>query len=177
MKKDLSLKTKLTIAAAVCLLLPVAMWMVLFFSNRSVEGRLGKSERDLARVSSLRALISLTEKITSPVLNAADYGSEIDDRAAEYQAASASATAGMTRLEELFTPEEAVVSGYADVRDRLVGVAKDAGRMLQILKDPKGRKAQGLDAEFDGLHSSLSGKASGLRSRARPRTSSIHFTG
>jgi methyl-accepting chemotaxis protein len=148
------------VGASVCVLLPVLMWLVLFLSNSSVEARLARSQRELARVSSLRAMISITEKLTTPVLNAADYGSDVADREAEYKAASANADAGTARLAELFTDDEAVTSGYAPVRDQLLETRKNAGRILQILKDPKGRKEQGLDAEFDELRSSLSGKSS-----------------
>ena len=108
-RRDLSLKSRVAIAAAVCLLLPISMWIVLFLSNRSVEERLTKSQRDLARVSGLRGLISLTEKVTTPVLNAADYGSDIEDREAEYKDAAAGASAGLAKLEGLFTSQEATV--------------------------------------------------------------------
>ena len=158
MRKDLSLRTKLAIAAGVCLVLPIAMWLVLFLSNRSVEARIAKSQRDLARVSSLRALISLTEKITTPALNAADYGSDLDRRESEYKEASAGATAALSRMEDLFTAEEAVASGYSEVRARLMATSKDAGRILEILKDPKARKDHG--GEFDELRSALPTKSS-----------------
>jgi methyl-accepting chemotaxis protein len=160
MRKDLSLKGKMAAGAAACMLLAIAMWVVLYLSNGLVEERLGKSRRDLARVSSLRALISVTERITTPVLKAADYGSEIAEREAEFNTASANAVAGISTLETLFTPEEATAAGYADVRDRLLATKKDAGRILEILKNPNSRKNQGVDAEFDELRSSLSGKSS-----------------
>jgi len=158
-KKDLSLRRKITIATAISLALPIGMWIVLFFSNRSVESRLLKSQRDLGRVSSLRSLISLTEKMTTPVLSAADYGSEIDAREGEFKAAAASAQEAENRLETLFTPEEAK-EGYADVRDQLISTQKDASRIMEILKNPDARKTQSVDAEFDELRSSLSGKSS-----------------
>ncbi len=156
-RRDLSLKSRVAIAAAVCLLLPISMWIVLFLSNRSVEERLTKSQRDLSRVSGLRGLISLTEKVTTPVLNAADYGSDIEDREAEYKDAAAGAGAGLARLDGLFTPEEATESGFADVRARLLGTVQDAGRILEILKDPALKKTH--EAEFDELRSTLSGKS------------------
>ena len=156
-RRDLSLKSRVAIAAAVCLLLPISMWIVLFLSNRSVEERLTKSQRDLARVSGLRGLISLTEKVTTPVLNAADYGSDIEDRESEYKDAAAGAGAGIGQLEGLFTPEEAAASGFADLRTRLLGTVRDAARILEILKDPALKKSH--EAEFDELRSSLSGKS------------------
>jgi methyl-accepting chemotaxis protein len=160
MRKDLSLKGKLIAGASTCLALAVAMWVVLYLSNGRVETQLEASMRDLDRVSGLRSLITLTEKITGPVLNAADYGSDVTEKEGEFSAASASAAAAIEKLETLFTPEEAKSSGYADVRDRLLGTKKDAARILEILKDPKARKNQTVDAEFDELRSSLSGKAS-----------------
>ncbi len=156
-RRDLSLKSRVAIAAAVCLLLPISMWIVLFLSNRSVEERLTKSQRDLSRVSGLRGLISLTEKVTTPVLNAADYGSDIEDRETEYKDAAAGAGAGLARLDGLFTPEEATESGFADVKARLLGTVQDAARILEILKDPALKKSR--EAEFDELRSSLSGKS------------------
>ncbi len=160
MRRDLSLKGKLIAGASACLLLAVAMWVVLYLSNGRVESRLETSMRDLNRVSGLRSLISLTERMTGPVLNAADYGSDLAEKEGELNAASASATNAMATLEPLFTPEEATTSGYADVRDRLLEIRKDAARILEILKDPQARKDQTVDAEFDELRSSLSGKSS-----------------
>ncbi|HQZ18395.1 MAG TPA: HAMP domain-containing protein, partial [Vicinamibacteria bacterium] len=160
MRRDLSLKEKLIAGASACLLLAVAMWVVLFLSNGRVETRLQESIRDLDRVSGTRALISLTERLTGPVLNAADYGSDLAEKEGEFNTASAGAAAAMATLETLFTPEEAASSGYADVRDRLLDTRKDAARILEILKDPQARKNQTVDAEFDELRSSLSGKSS-----------------
>jgi methyl-accepting chemotaxis protein len=160
MRTDLSLKGKLITGASACMLLAVAMWVVLYLSNGRVQDRLETSQRDLSRVSSLRALISLTERITTPVLNAADYGSDVAERESEFRAAAAGAAAVMVTLEGLFNPEEATSSGYASVRDRLLATKKDAGRILEILKDPGARKDKGVDAEFDELRSSLSGKSS-----------------
>ncbi|MBX7187154.1 MAG: HAMP domain-containing protein [Vicinamibacteria bacterium] len=160
MRTDLSLKGRLMAGAAACLVLAAAMWAVLFISNGRVESRLETSMRDLDRVSGLRSLISLTEKITGPVLNAADYGSDVTEKEGEFNAASASALTAMTALDGLFTPEEAKTLGYSDVRDRLLSTRKDAARILEILKDPKARKNQTVDAEFDELRSSLSGQAS-----------------
>ena len=160
MRRDLSLKGKLIAGASACLVLAMAMWVVLFLSNGRVETRLETSKRDLDRVSGLRALISLTEKLTGPVLNAADYGSDVTEKEGEFNAASASALTAMATLEELFTPEEAKSLGYAEMRDRLLDTRKDAARILEILKDPKARKNHTVDAEFDELRSSLSGKSS-----------------
>ena len=160
MRKRLSLKAKLIGGAVACLAMAVAMWAVLLLSSRAVESRLDTSQRDLARVSGLRSLISLTERVTSPVLNAADYGSDLAEREAEFKAASVAARAAAAKLDGLFVPEEAQVAGYADVRGLLFLVIKDAGRMLDILKDPNARKARSVDAEFDELRSGLSGKAS-----------------
>ncbi len=157
-KRDLSLKSRLVIAASVCLLLPILMWVVLFLSNRSVEARLAKSQRDLLRVSSLRGLISLTEKVTTPVLNAADYGSDIEERDAEFKNASAGAKAGLARLDELFTAQEATDAGFAEVRGSLLATIRDASRVMEMVKDPAGKK--GHEAEFDELRSTLSGKSS-----------------
>jgi len=160
MRRDLSLKGKLIAGASACLVLAFAMWVVLYLSNGRVEGRLESSMRDLDRVSGLRSLITLTEKITGPVLNAADYGSDVTEKEGEFNAAATSAAAALSKLEALYTPEEAKSSGYADVRDRLLDTRKDAARILEILKDPKARKNQSVDAEFDELRSSLSGKSS-----------------
>ncbi|MEO5763466.1 MAG: methyl-accepting chemotaxis protein [Vicinamibacteria bacterium] len=160
MKKDLSLRTKLIVAAAIFLALPIAVWVVLFLSNQAVENRLSASRRDLARVSSLRALISLTEKISAPALNAADYGSDLDERAAEFKTASANAMAALVPLEELFTTEEAQASGYSDVRARLESTIKDAARIMEILKTPEARKKHEVDVEFEELRTTLSGKSS-----------------
>ena len=160
MRKRLSLKAKLIGGAVACLVLAVAMWLVLFLSNQTVESRLETSLRDLARVSSLRALISMTERVTSPVLNAADYGSDVEEKEGEFKAASTEARAAAATLDGLFTPEESQASGYTDVRNRLFETMKDAGRILEILKDPKARKTQSVDAEFDELRSGLSAKSS-----------------
>ena len=157
-KRDFSLKSRLAIAAALCLLLPISMWIVLFLSNGSVEERLTKSHRDLTRVSALRGLISLTEKVTTPVLNAADYGSDIENREAEYKDAAAGASAGLARLEELFTPIEATQTGFADVRAELLGTVRDAARLLEIVTDRETKKSH--EAEFDELRATLSGKSS-----------------
>ncbi len=160
MRRDLSLKGKLIAGASACLVLAFAMWVVLYLSNGRVEGRLESSMRDLDRVSGLRSLITLTERITGPVLNAADYGSDVTEKEGEFNAAATSAATALSKLEALYTPEEAKSSGYADVRDRLLDTRKDAARILEILKDPKARKNQSVDAEFDELRSSLSGKSS-----------------
>jgi len=160
MRRDLSLKGKLITGASACLLLAVAMWVVLYLSNGRVESRLETSIRDLDRVSGMRALISLTERMTGPVLNAADYGSDLTEKEGEFKAASTGAATAMATLDALFTPEEARSSGYADMRDRLLDTRKDAARILEILKDPQARKDQAVDAEFDELRASLSGKSS-----------------
>ncbi len=160
MRRDLSLKGKLIAGASACLVLAFAMWVVLYLSNGRVEGHLESSMRDLDRVSGLRSLISLTEKITGPVLNAADYGSDVTEKEGEFNAAATSAATALSNLGALYTPEEAKSSGYADVRDRLLDTRKDAARILEILKDPKARKNQSVDAEFDEVRSSLSGKSS-----------------
>ncbi|MEO8361023.1 MAG: hypothetical protein ABI672_13415, partial [Vicinamibacteria bacterium] len=162
MRKDLSLRTKLIVAATIFLALPIAVWLVLFASNRSVEARLAASQRDLARVSSLRALISLTEKISAPVLNAANDGSDLNQRDAELKTASANAVAALVPLEDLFTAEEAQASGYADVRARLESTIKDAARIMEILTTPEARKKHEVDAEFEELRTSLPGKSSGV---------------
>jgi methyl-accepting chemotaxis protein len=155
-----SLKGRLISGASACLLLAVAMWVVLFLSNGRVESRLAESTRDLTRVSALHSLITLTERLTTPVLKAADRGGDGSDLESEFSAASASASAAMTALDQLFTPEEATSLGYADVRERLLAVRQDATRVLTILKDPGARKKQGGQAEFDELRSSLSGRSS-----------------
>ncbi len=87
---------------------------------------------------------------------------EPDDAGAPSSATrtTTSAATALSNLEALYTPEEAKSSGYADVRDRLLDTRKDAARILEILKDPKARKNQSVDAEFDELRSSLSGKSS-----------------
>src|SRR5689334_9458166 len=145
MQKDLSLKGKLAAGAAACLLLAVAMWAVLYVSNGRVETRLESGMPDPTRVSGRRSRISLTEKITGPVLNAADYGSDVTEKEGEFNAASASATKAIASLEELFTAEEATSTGYEAVRDSLLGVKKDAARILAILKDPKARKTKEVE--------------------------------
>ncbi len=160
MRRDLSLKGKLIAGASACLLLAVAMWVVLYLSNGRVQTRLETSIRDLDRVSGLRSLIVLTERITGPVLNAADYGSDVAEKEAEFNAASASAVTALSALDALFTPEEARTLGYADLREGLLATKKDAARILEILKDPTARKNKAVDAEFDELRSSLSGKSS-----------------
>ena len=160
MRTNYSLNAKLIGGALACVLLAFAMWVVLFLSNRTAESRLEASERDLARVSSLRSLIALTEKVTSPVLNAADYGSDLEEREREFKAASAGVRTVTAALDELFTSEEAQSSGYKGARDRLFATMKDAGRIMEILSDPKARKTKTVEVEFDELRSSLSGKSS-----------------
>ena len=135
MRTNYSLNAKLIGGALACVLLAFAMWVVLFLSNRTAESRLEASERDLARVSSLRSLIALTEKVTSPVLNAADYGSDLEEREREFKAASAGVRTVTAALDEHFTSEEAQSSGYKDARDRLFATMKDAGRIMEILSD------------------------------------------
>ncbi len=160
MKKDLSLRQRLLIGATVCLLLPIGMWVVLFLSNGSVEARLGKSQRDLQRVSSLRSLIALTERVAAPVLNAADYGSDLDEREAEYREASARVTSGLATLHGLFSSTDETLPGFAGVRTLLLATMADAGRIMAILKDPAAKTNRRLETEFEGLRSTLSGKSS-----------------
>ncbi|MBK5256797.1 MAG: HAMP domain-containing protein [Vicinamibacteria bacterium] len=160
MRNMVSVRAALIRGASVCLVLAVAMWAILFLSNRSVEARLSDSRRALVRVSGLRSLISITEKITTPVLNAADYGSEMAEREKEFREASARATAAAARLDEVFTAAEAVSSGYAEVRSSLFETAKGGGRILEILKNPTARKDKNTEAEFEELRASLAGKSS-----------------
>ena len=142
-----------------CLLLAVAMWAVLFLSNRSVEAYLATSQRDLARVSFLRGLISVTERITAPALSAAPGDvAELDARAAQFQAAAGNAQEGLAALEGLFTAEQAASTGYAAVRVSLLAAARDAGRIFAILKSPAAERGA-AGAELDELHSSLPGES------------------
>ena len=160
MRREKSLREKVMIAAAIGLALPIAMWLVLFLSNQSVETRLRASERDLRRVSSLRSLISLTERVTAPVLNAADYGSDLADREAEFKAETTKVADAQKSLDDLFSAEEATAAGYADVRTRLAEVIRNGTRILDIVKDQQARKNPAVESEFDELRSQLSGKSS-----------------
>ena len=159
-RKELSLNSRFLIAAAVCAALPLAMWLVLYFANRSVDQRMAASQDDLARVSSLRGLISLTEKMTAPVLNAADYGSEVDQRALESKAAQSDVMAGIDRLESLFPESEAQARRYQGTKGEILSIIKDTNRLIEILKAASARKASASGVEFDTLRSGLPAKAS-----------------
>lgn len=154
MPQKLSLKTKLIVGASAWLALVVAMWVIPFLSNRSIEGQLTRSQRDLARVSSLRALISLTERMSGPALEAAQGGGDANVQQAAFRAASESATAEMGTLEILFTPQEAAATGYADVKSALLTTASMAARTLEIARAPEAERSA-AETELAGLRSTL----------------------
>jgi len=164
-----SLNQRLIYGASSCLLLAVAMWVVLLLSNRRVESVLTNGASDLARVTALHSLITSTERLTAPLLKAADDGGDVSEREREFIAASASTATATANLDQLFTPEQATGFGFAQVKERLLAVRQDAGRIIEILKDPSARNKPERSTELEGVRSALSDRSSKVVADLRDR--------